>query len=54
VKKHVTTIEAAVHLMLLNGLNATLRTLRSNWSTNITNASIATQVDQLVTFITPN
>jgi len=37
--------------MLLNAPNATLQTLRSGWSTNITNAAIATQVDQLVAFI---
>jgi len=37
--------------MLLNAPNATPQTLRSSWSTNITNAAIATQVDQLVAFI---
>jgi len=38
--------------MLLNAPNATLQTLRSGWFTNIMNAAIATQVDQLVAFIT--
>jgi len=46
-------IMTAVHLMLLNASNATLRTLRSAWFTNITNAVIATQMDQLVAFIAP-
>jgi len=40
-----------VHLMLLNALNATLQTLRSGWFTDITNAAIAMQVDQLVAFV---
>jgi len=37
--------------MLLNALNATLQTLRSGWFTDITNAAIAMQVDQLVAFV---